>query len=144
MSMPPTPDLPNVENLGIGPVVGETLRMSTYVPPESSMWWPDGRRKMFFVYIMSNHSMTLYTGMTNNLVNRVYAHRHGKSKFTRRYHVTRLVYFETYDRVVDAIAREKTIKGWTRAKKIALIRTTNPRWEDLMPATGAAEDREGP
>jgi len=96
------------------------------------MWRADGSLRQFFVYIVSNASMTLYTGVTNNLQNRVRAHKMGEgSEFTSRYHVDRLVYFETYDLVVNAIAREKQIKGMTRAKKIALIKSVNPTWRDL-------------
>ena len=79
--------------------------------------------------------MTLYTGMTNNLRGRVWQHKNGQgSEFTRRYHFDRLVYFEAYDLVVDTIAREKSIKAMTRAKKIALIKTINPTWSDLDPS----------
>ncbi len=76
--------------------------------------------------------MTLYTGVTNDLMRRVREHRAGTAcEFTRRYHFDRLVYFETYELVVDAIAREKEIKGLARAKKIALVKTVNPTWRDL-------------
>ncbi|HEY2323987.1 MAG TPA: GIY-YIG nuclease family protein [Thermoanaerobaculia bacterium] len=76
------------------------------------MWSADGRLRQFFVYIVSNTSMTLYTGVTNDLQRRVHEHKTGEgSAFTSRYHFDRLVYFETYDLVVDAIAREKQIKG---------------------------------
>ena len=96
------------------------------------MWTSDGTFRQFFVYIVSNNSMTLYTGVTNNLERRVAAHKTGEgSGFTSRYHFDRLVYFETYDLVIDAIAREKQIKGLTRAKKIALIKSLNPTWRDL-------------
>jgi len=71
-------------------------------------------------------------GVTNNLRSRVTAHKSGEgSKFTSRYHFDRLVYFETFDLIIAAIAREKQIKGMTRAKKIALIKTLNPTWRDL-------------
>ncbi|HEX3582684.1 MAG TPA: GIY-YIG nuclease family protein [Thermoanaerobaculia bacterium] len=104
----------------------------TYVPRPESLWRADGSLRLFFVYIVSNTSMTLYTGVTNHLERRVYEHKTGEgSKFTSRYHIDRLVYFETYDLVVDAIAREKQIKGMTRAKKIALIKSLNPTWRDL-------------
>jgi putative endonuclease len=76
--------------------------------------------------------MTLYTGVTNELKRRVAAHFAGEgSQFTSRYHFDRLVYFETFDYIVQAIAREKQIKGLTRARKIGLIKTTNPAWCDL-------------
>jgi putative endonuclease len=75
--------------------------------------------------------MTLYTGVTNDLLRRVDEHKNGVAGFTSRYHFDRLVYFESFDLVVDAIAREKQIKGWTRAKKIAVIKSRNPEWNDL-------------
>jgi putative endonuclease len=84
------------------------------------------------MYVISNNSMTLYTGVTNNLRSRVEAHKSGDgSEFTSRYHFDRLVYFETFDLITAAIAREKQIKGMTRAKKIALIKALNPTWRDL-------------
>ncbi len=100
-------------------------------PRQSSLWKPDGTRRQFYVYILSNSSMTLYTGVTNDLLRRIADHKRGEGKFTGRNHFDRLVYYETYDLVVDAIAREKQIKGMTRAKKIALIKSVNPTWSDL-------------
>ncbi len=94
-------------------------------------WKSDGTRKQFYVYIMSNRSMTLYTGVTNDLTRRVAEHKRGECKFTNRYHFDRLVYYEIFDSIVEAIAREKQIKGKTRAKKIALIKTMSPTWRDL-------------
>ena len=92
--------------------------------------------KTFYVYIMSDrHRGTLYTGMTNNLEYRVGQHKSGEFPgFTAKYHVHHLVYFEQTPNVVAAIAREKEIKGWTRAKKVSLIEGMNPRWEDLSEA----------
>ena len=85
---------------------------------------------------MSNNSMTLYTGVTNDLRRRVWQHKNKEgSEFTTRYHFDRLVYYEIFDLVVDAIAREKSIKGLNRAKKIALIKTMNPSWSDLDPSS---------
>src|SRR5438874_7744376 len=98
------------------------------------MWKADGTLRLFFVYIMSNNSMTLYTGVTNDLRRRSSDHKNGiGSEFTTRYHFDCLVYFETFESILDAIAREKQIKRWTRAKKIALIKTINPQWRDLTP-----------
>jgi putative endonuclease len=81
---------------------------------------------------MTNQSRTLYTGVTNNLVRRVYEH---KAKivdgFTKRYNLNRLVYYESTNDVTSAIEREKEIKGWVRRKKVALIHSFNPTWEDL-------------
>jgi len=105
-------------------------------PRQSSFWRPDGTRKQFSVYVMSNASMTLYTGVTNDVVRRVNEHKNGTgAAFTSRYHFDRVVYIENYELVVDAIAREKAIKGMTRAKKIALIKNANPTWKDLLAAT---------
>ena len=78
-----------------------------------------------------NHS-TLYTGVTNDLKRRVVEHIQGEMKgFASRYHLNRLVWFESYRDVNDAIAREKTIKGWLRSKKLDLINSMNPDWKDL-------------
>jgi putative endonuclease len=88
--------------------------------------------KQYFVYILTSKSGTLYTGMTNNLERRVHQHKHKLIEgFTSKYNVNRLVYYETYRDVRDAIDREKQIKGWRRSKKIALIETMNPKWQDL-------------
>jgi putative endonuclease len=81
---------------------------------------------------MSNHSKTLYTGVTNNLIRRVREHKTGtESGFTAKYKLGRLVYFERFEDVRNAIEREKRIKGWLRIKKIALIVSGNPSWKDL-------------
>jgi putative endonuclease len=81
---------------------------------------------------MSSYTGTLYTGVTSNLEKRVYEHKHKLVEgFTSRYDVNRLVYYEDFGSVWDALAREKEIEGWVRVKKVALIRSVNPRWEDL-------------
>ena len=81
---------------------------------------------------MTNRSGTLYTGVTNNLDRRVYEHKQKEAEgFTKRYNLTRLVYYEVTSDVQAAIAREKQIKGWLRKRKIALIESMNPRWRDL-------------
>jgi putative endonuclease len=81
---------------------------------------------------MTNHSRTLYTGVTNDLQRRVYEHKHKLTPgFTSRYNIDKLVFFESTSDIHSAIAREKQIKGWTRAKKIALIEQTNRGWLDL-------------
>lgn len=88
--------------------------------------------RSYYVYIMTNKSGTLYTGVTNNLARRVYEHKQGRlAGFTKRYKITRLVYFEETSNIDVAIKREKEIKGWLRAKKIALVSISNPKWEDL-------------
>jgi len=86
----------------------------------------------YYVYILSSRSRNLYTGVTNNLARRVSEHREGRIPgFTHRYRIHRLVYFESYRDVRDAISREKEIKGWRRSKKVALIEEHNRRWDDL-------------
>ena len=88
--------------------------------------------KTYFVYIMSNRSKTLYTGVTNSLIRRVREHKMGTgSRFAAKYNMDRLVYFERFEDVHNAIEREKRIKGWLRIKKIALIVSVNPVWMDL-------------
>ena len=88
--------------------------------------------KQFYVYIMTNKSHTLYTGVTNDLERRVYEHKQKLvAGFTAKYNIDRLVYYEATQDVNSAIYREKQIKGWLRAKKIALIESTNPKWTDL-------------
>jgi len=90
------------------------------------------RERSFFVYIMSNRSKTLYAGVTNNLLRRVWEHKQAVgSKFCKHYKLDRLVYFERFQYVNNAIAREKQIKGWLRRKKIALVVSQNPSWNDL-------------
>ncbi len=96
--------------------------------------------RQYHVYIMSNQSKTIYTGVTNNLLLRVDQHqRKVGSGFTSKYNVTKLVYAEATSDVRAAIAREKQIKGWLRAKKIALIKSLNPEWEGLSETWFAAE-----
>jgi len=90
------------------------------------------REKRFYVCILASMSGTLYIGITNDLARRVYEHKEGLvSSFTAKYRVDRLVYFETFKYVGNAIAREKELKGWLRAKKIKLIESVNPSWRDL-------------
>jgi putative endonuclease len=89
-------------------------------------------QRSFFVYIMSNRSKTLYTGVTNSLMRRVWEHKQGVgSEFCKHYKLDRLVYFERFQYVDNAITREKQIKGWLRSKKIALVVSQNPAWSDL-------------
>lgn len=85
-----------------------------------------------YVYIVASPSRTIYTGVTNDLERRMWEHKQSAVKgFTADYGVTRLVYFEEYRWIDDAIAREKQLKGWRREKKLALIATENPKWRDL-------------
>lgn len=87
----------------------------------------------FFVYIMTNRKGgTLYIGVTNDLARRAFEHREKQlSGFTRKYNLTRLVYYESYPTAVDAIRREKSMKEWNRAWKIERIEDMNPDWRDL-------------
>ena len=89
-----------------------------------------------FVYILTNKTNSvLYTGVTSNLEQRIWQHRTGyfKNAFTSQYHVTKLVFYEQFLSIEDAIAREKQIKSGSRKKKIELINKRNPEWDDLLP-----------
>ena len=91
-------------------------------------------RVSFYVYILTNrNNRVLYTGVTNNLLRRVYEHKHhlDKGSFTAQYNVEKLVYFEETSSSRAAIEREKQIKGWNRARKNELVNGMNPDWEDL-------------
>jgi len=95
--------------------------------------------KKYYVYIMTNHSGTLYTGTTDNLEKRIYEHRHNLVPgFASKYNITKLVYYEQENDVEAALAREKQIKGWQRSKKVALIESKNPEWKDLSLVWGTA------
>ncbi len=86
----------------------------------------------YFTYIMASRSHTLYIGITRDLQKRVFQHKWKEDDgFTARYNCDRLVWFEGHDEVTKAIAREKTLKGWKRDRKIALIDSMNPAWIDL-------------
>ena len=88
----------------------------------------------FYVYILSSRSRTLYIGVTNTLLRRVHQHREGKAdSFSAKYRIHRLVYFENFLYVDNAIRREKQLKGFLRGKKVALISAANPTWDDLYP-----------
>jgi putative endonuclease len=90
------------------------------------------REKQHCVYILTNaHNTVLYTGVTNDLMRRVGEHKAGKSGFTKRYNVTKLVYYECGDDINVAITREKQIKAGSRQKKMDLINSMNPEWKDL-------------
>jgi putative endonuclease len=87
---------------------------------------------IYYVYIMASRSRVLYVGVTNDLARRVHEHKQGLVPgFTSKYRVHRLVYFEKFADISEAIAREKTIKGWKRARKVSLVEVRNPTWEDL-------------
>ena len=89
--------------------------------------------KYYWVYILTNINNTvLYTGVTNNLERRIAEHKNKKgSSFTSKYNVTKLVFYERFNRICDAIAAEKKIKAGSRAKKIEIIEAMNPNWRDL-------------
>jgi putative endonuclease len=90
------------------------------------------RTHCYAVYIMASASRVLYVGVTSDLVRRVAEHKSGETGgFTAQYRVTRLVYAEFTNDVHAALEREKQLKGWRRAKKLALIEATNPEWHDL-------------
>ena len=102
-------------------------------------WSSSGALQQYWVYILSNVSMTLYTGVTNDIKKRTAEHKSKRVPgFTSRYHFDRLVYFECFNDPKTAIAREKQIKGLTRKKKIALVKTMNREWKDL-----SSEDTDG-
>src|SRR5262245_38536449 len=89
--------------------------------------------KQYFIYIMTNsHNTVLYTGVTNNLARRVYEHKNGLGGiFTKKYNIQKLVYYEIGEDVNVVIAGEKQIKGGSRKKKLELINSLNPEWNDL-------------
>ena len=96
--------------------------------------------KTYCVYVMTNSNRTLYTGVTSNLEKRVLQHKRKLLPgFTREYNINRLVYYETFRDVRAAIQREEQIKGWLRAKKVALIVRANPAWKDLSQGWYAKE-----
>ena len=86
-----------------------------------------------YVYLLANkHNNVLYTGVTSDLIRRVYEHKNKRVKgFTQKYNVDRLVYYEVCANIVVAIEREKQIKAWSRKKKDDLINALNPEWDDL-------------
>jgi len=96
------------------------------------------RTTQHYVYIATNHSGTLYTGMTSDLEHRLAQHRAGLSHFTAKYRIGRLLYFEVAADRYTALEREWAIKRWNRAKKLALVRSVNPRLRDLSRDLGFA------
>ena len=91
-----------------------------------------GNDRQYCVYILSNQSRTLYVGVTGKIKERVHQHKQKLvDGFTKKYNIDRLVYLEVFRDVHSAIAREKAVKGWRRARKIALILANNPDWRDL-------------
>lgn len=90
-------------------------------------------RNMFYVYIITNSTnRVLYIGVTNNLIRRIYEHKNYLvSSFASKYKITKLVYYEVFDSIIEAIKREKQLKGGSRLQKIRLIRKMNPEFRDL-------------
>ena len=87
--------------------------------------------------MMASRSLNLYTGVTDNIFRRALEHKSGAIEgFTKKYHIDRLVYYESFRYIGNAIAREKQIKGWTRAKRLTLIKSLNPAWQDLAHGWG--------
>ena len=89
----------------------------------------------YYIYIATNKTnKVLYTGVTNSLLRREFQHKtkYNKNSFTAKYNVSKVVYYEIFGDIYLAIGREKEVKGWTRQKKINLIRSLNPKWEDLL------------
>jgi putative endonuclease len=96
------------------------------------------KEHQYFAYIMCSRTGTLYIGMTNNVYRRALQHKRGEIEgFSSKYHCNRLVHYESFDDVHKAIGREKQLKGWLRARKVALIESRNPRWTDLAEKWGA-------
>ncbi|MFA5175607.1 MAG: GIY-YIG nuclease family protein [Patescibacteria group bacterium] len=91
------------------------------------------KKRKFYAYILSNKKNgTLYIGITNNLIRRIYEHKNNLVEgFTKKYNVHNLVFYEQYDNINDAISREKQMKKWNRKWKIELIEKDNPNWRDL-------------
>ena len=95
------------------------------------------RERTYWVYILASRSLTLYIGVTGDLQRRINQHKeHRFDAFTAQYNIDRLVYFERFHYVNNAISREKQLKSWRREKKIALITSTNPTWIDLAEEWG--------
>ncbi len=90
------------------------------------------KEHLYFTYIVASRSRTLYIGVTGDLRKRVFQHKWREHEgFTQQYNCDRLVWFERYQEIVQAIAREKQLKHWSRTKKLTLIEQTNPAWVDL-------------
>ena len=103
------------------------------------------REKRYYVYIMASRSLNLYTGATNSVYQRALQHKSGDiDGFTKKYHVNRLVYYEMFEHIGTAIAREKQVKAWTREKRLALIKSMNPTWQDLAEGWGGETELQIP
>ena len=101
--------------------------------------------KRYYVYIMASRSLNLYTGVTNSIYQRAIQHKSGDiNGFTKKYNINRLVYCEIFEHIGNAIAREKQVKAWTRAKRFALIKSMNPTWQDLAESWGGKAELQIP
>ena len=99
----------------------------------------------YYVYIMASRSLNLYTGVTNSIYQRALQHKSGEIEgFTKKYNINRLVYYEMFEHIGSAIAREKQVKAWTRAKRLALIKSMNPTWQDLAEDWGGKAELQIP
>jgi len=88
--------------------------------------------QQYYIYIMTNRSKTLYVGVTSNITKRTFEHKHKLADcFTKKYNISQLIYYEVTSDIRSALKREKQIKGWLRSKKIELIESLNPKWNDL-------------
>lgn len=91
-------------------------------------------KKLYYIYILGNNRPTLYIGVTSNLINRVYQHKHELlDGFSKRYGLHKLLYYEAFDSIEEAIKREKQLKNWRREWKLNLIKSTNLYFKDLYP-----------
>jgi putative endonuclease len=103
------------------------------------------RENRYYVYIMASRSLNLYTGVTNSVYQRALQHKSGDiDGFTKKYHINRLVYYEMFEHIGNAIAREKQVKAWTRTKRLALIKSANPTWQDLAEDWGGKAELQIP
>ena len=90
--------------------------------------------KRYYVYVLESDTKTLYIGVTNDLVRRMYEHKnHLADSFTKKYRIDRLIYYEEFNDIEEAITREKRLKKWNREWKLELIQKVNPKFEDLYP-----------
>lgn len=103
------------------------------------------RENRYYVYIMASRPLNLYTGVTNSVYQRALQHKSGDiDGFTKKYHINRLVYYEMFEHIGNAIAREKQVKAWTRTKRLALIKSANPTWQDLAEDWGGKAELQIP
>ena len=103
------------------------------------------RDNRYYVYVMASRSLNLYTGVTNSIYQRALQHKSGEiDGFTKKYNINRLVYYEMFEHIGNAIAREKQVKAWTRAKRLALVKSINPTWQDLAEDWGGKAELQIP